>query len=225
MKNKSISIMIVAIILGMGMSACGGGQAELTPTMAPQEIQTMAVATFSSGLTQTALAAPTDTPAPTSTVTPLVIATLANVTPFGTNPAAAVPTAGCYSMSYVSDVSIPDNTAMKAGETFTKTWKIRNNGTCAWDAGFKFAFTGGDAMSGETYSLPKSVPANTDIDVSINMTAPNTTGTIRGNWRMSTAAGQFFGDEVYLVIVVGGAATTSTPSETPAETPAETPTP
>ena len=219
MKNKSISIMITTIILGMGINACGGGEAELTPTMAPQEIQTMAVATFSSGLTQTALAAPTDTPTPTSTVTPLVIATLANVTPFGTSLVAVIPTAGCYSMSYVNDVSIPDNTTMKAGETFTKTWKIRNSGTCAWDAGFKFAFTGGDAMSGATYSLPKSVPANTDIDVSVNMTAPSTAGTIRGNWRMSTAAGQFFGDEVYLVIVVGTAATTSTPPAAPTETP------
>ncbi|MDP1714345.1 MAG: NBR1-Ig-like domain-containing protein [Anaerolineales bacterium] len=217
MKIKTTALMTALMIAGLLVSACGGSDAEATPTMSPPEIQTMAVATFSSGLTQTALAAPTDTPTPTSTVTPLVIATLANVTPFGTSFVAAIPTAGCYSMSFVSDVSIPDDTVMTAGQTFTKTWKVKNSGTCAWDAGFKFAFTGGDAMSGATYTLPQSVPANTAIDVSVNMTAPSTTGTIRGNWRMSSATGQFFGDEVYLVIIVGGgtAAPTSTPSATP----------
>jgi len=84
MKMKTAALMTALMITGLLISACGGSDAEATPTMAAQEIQTMAVATFSSGLTQTALAAPTDTPTPTSTVTPLVIATLANVTPFGT---------------------------------------------------------------------------------------------------------------------------------------------
>lgn len=131
MKMKTTALMTALMIAGLLISACGGSDAEATPTMAAQEIQTMAVATFSSGLTQTALAAPTDTLTPTSTVTPLVIATLANVTPFGTSFVAPKPTAGCYSMSYVNDVSIPDNTPMTPGQTFTKTWKIKNNGTCA----------------------------------------------------------------------------------------------
>ncbi|MBK8421542.1 NBR1-Ig-like domain-containing protein [Candidatus Villigracilis saccharophilus] len=82
---------------------------------------------------------------------------------------------------------------------------MRNSGTCAWDAGFKFAFIGGDAMSGTTYALPQNVPANTEFDISINMTAPSKTGAIRGKWRISTAAGQYFGDEVYVLIPVGGA--------------------
>src|SRR3990172_12179714 len=216
MKMKTTALMTALMIAGLFISACGGGDADATPTMAAQEIKTMAVATFSSGLTQTALAAPTDTPTPTSTVTPLVIATLANVTPLGTSFVTPKPTAGCYSMSYVNDVSIPDNTPMTPGQTFTKTWKIKNSGTCAWDTGFNFAFTGGDAMSGATHTLPQSVPANTEIDCPVNMTAPSTAGAIRGNWRMSTATGQFFGDEVYLVIIVGGgAATPSTPSATP----------
>jgi hypothetical protein len=80
-------------------------------------------------------------------------------------------------------------------------------------------------MGGATYILPQSVPANSQIDISVAMTAPSKTGSIRGNWRMSTVAGQFFGDEVYLVIFVGGtntgvpAAETSTPGPTATETP------
>ena len=197
--------MTALITLGLFSNACAGSNAEATPTLSVEAVQTMAVATFSGGLTQTAIAAPTNTFLPTSTPPPsLSIATLANVTPFGTGIINANPVTACYGLAYVNDVTIPDNTPMTPGQAFTKTWKVRNSGTCAWDAGFKFAFTSGDAMSGVTYTLPQSVPANTQIDIPIAMTAPNKTGSIKGSWRMSNAAGQSFGDEVYLVILVGG---------------------
>jgi hypothetical protein len=54
------------------------------------------------------------------------------------------------------------------------------------------------------------------------LTAPSTTGTFRGNWRMTNAAGTYFGDEVYVLIVVSGTASTSTPTMT--ITPTITPT-
>jgi hypothetical protein len=66
-------------------------------------------------------------------------------------------------------------------------------------------------MGGTTYTVPSSIAAGVVTDISVAMTAPNKTGTIRGNWRMSTASGQFFGDEVYVQVVIGGgAAATST---------------
>jgi hypothetical protein len=112
---------------------------------------------------------------------------------------------------------------------------VKNTGSCTWDAGFKFAFTGGDAMGGTTYTLPSAVVAGAVTDLSVAMTAPSKTGTIRGNWRMSTAGGQFFGDEVYVQVVVGGGggatstntsvAATSTTAPTATETATATPTP
>jgi hypothetical protein len=234
---KAKTIILTTIVLSLLMSGCGGSDAEATPTLSVEAIQTYAVAVFSGGLTQTALAAPTNTPTPPSTATPLLpLATPANLQPFVTI-TSVKPTSSCYMLTYLNDVTIPDNTPMKPGQTFTKTWKVKNSGSCAWDAGFKFAFTGGDAMSGATYTLPQSVPVNTEVDISVAMIAPSGAGTIRGNWRMSTAGGQFFGDEVYLVILAGGTAgsagtatNTSEPGvETdtpePTETPTETPIP
>lgn len=210
MKQKAIYILLTSVLL---LAACGGGESDATPTLGPEEIQTQAVETFSAVLTQTALAAPTRTPFPTLTAS-------ATFAPFTTSTAGTLPvvsqptiaaTASCYQLRFVSDVSIPDNTQMAPGQTFTKTWKVRNTGSCAWEAGFKFAFTGGDAMSGTTYTLPSAVAAGAELDISIAMVAPtNKTGAVRGNWRMSTAGGQFFGDEVYVIIVVGGATLTST---------------
>lgn len=212
-----LSVQTLMMIGALLLSACGATPADLTPTLAvnPDEIRTQAVGTFSSDLTATALAAPTNTPMPTSTVAPTIAApaTSTGGVVFGSPVAPA--TASCYGLSFVSDVSIPDNTPVTAGQSFTKTWKVKNSGTCAWDAGFKFAFTGGDAMGGTTYTVPASVAGGAVTDISVAMTAPNKTGTIRGNWRMSTASGQFFGDEVYVQVVIGGgsaATNTSSPA-------------
>ena len=206
-----IQIMMVGAIL---LSACGATPADLTPTVTvnPDEIRTQAVGTFAAGLTLTAFAAPTNTPA--ATITPLATFTVGPTTAggiaIGTAPVGA--TASSYGLSFVSDVTIPDNTPVTAGQAFTKTWKVKNAGSCAWDAGFKFAFTGGEQMGGTSYTLPSAVAAGAVTDISVPMTAPSKTGTLRGNWRMSTAAGQFFGDEVYVQVVVGGgAAATNTP--------------
>jgi hypothetical protein len=211
-------------ILMMGallLSACGAAAPELTPTVTvnPDEIRTQAVGTFAADLTLTALVAPTNTPA--ATVTPLATFTVGPTSTggvaLGTQPVAGG-TASCYGMAFVSDVTIPDNTPMTAGQAFTKTWKVKNQGSCAWDAGFKFAFTGGDAMGGSTYTVPSAVAAGAVVDISVPMTAPNKTGTIRGNWRMSTASGQFFGDEVYVQITIGGASAPTNTGAAPAAT-------
>ncbi len=236
MKVRLIILTLCALLI----ASCGGGGAEgtETPTLSADEIQTLAIQTFSAALTQTALAAPTETLFPTLTAS-ATFAPIATITggAGGTIPTAAS-TTSCYRLAFVSDVTIPDNTAMTPGQTFTKTWKVSNTGSCAWDAGFKFSLVSGEAMSGVTFTLPTSVPANGIIDISIPMIAPtNKTGTLRGDWRMSTAAGAAFGEIVYVQIVVGGstgtatigtatntgAAATSTPSLTATVTPAVTP--
>lgn len=240
MKNRTSLALTSLLALAILLSACGGEDPASTPTLSAAAIQTNAVATFSNGLTLTALFAPAATGTPPGTPTPfpaLSSPTLSNLTPFSAGSGSS-PTASCYRMTFVADMTIPDNTSMTPGQAFTKTWKIRNNGACVWDAGFKFAFTSGDSMSGAGYTLPQSVPANTETTVSVDMIAPNKTGTIKGNWRMSTAAGAFFGEEVYVQIVVGGstgtpatatrtsapAATTAVPSPTMTGTATETPT-
>src|SRR5258706_5845719 len=213
MKQKIFYMAMVGVVL---LTACGGNSATATPTVDPNSIQTQAVQTFSPALTKTAFAAPTNTPFPTLTAS-------ATFAPFNSSAstlpavtqAASVPTKSCYSMAFVSDVTIPDNTAVTPGQTFTKTWKVTISGSCPWDAGFKFAFTGGDAMGGVTYTIPSTVAVNATVNLSVAMTAPtNKTGKVQGNWRMSTTGGQFFGDEIYVIVVVGGSTQAPTATAT-----------
>jgi hypothetical protein len=109
---------------------------------------------------------------------------------------------------------------MVPGQTFTKTWLVRNSGTCPWAAGFKFAFTSGNAMGGTTLVLDKAVSPGAQTNLSIAMTAPALTGSVRGNWRMSTLTGVFFGDEEYIIITLSGTATATATPAAPTATPA-----
>jgi hypothetical protein len=49
---------------------------------------------------------------------------------------AQIPTStpeGCTDIAaFVADVTIPDNTVMAPNQPFTKTWRLRNDGTCTW---------------------------------------------------------------------------------------------
>ncbi|HEX7620721.1 MAG TPA: NBR1-Ig-like domain-containing protein, partial [Anaerolineales bacterium] len=94
-----------------------------------------------------------------------------------------------------------------------------------WDTGFKFVFISGDSMGGVPLVLDKAVIPGAELELSISMTAPNKTGPLTGHWRMSTASGTLFGDDVFVAILLGNA--TSTPSSTAitAPTPTDTPTP
>jgi hypothetical protein len=205
--DKWIVLIILAVMGSLGMSACGTSKSEATPTIDVNAVQTSVISTFAAGVTQTAFSLPTNTPTSTPTSTPTAMAT---ITPGRTSSGPLPTVVSCYGLVLVADVTIPDKTAMAPGQAFTKTWRVKNSGTCAWDAGFKFIFTGGDAMGGTTQVLSQSVAPGSQIDISIPMTAPTKTGTVTGYWKMSTTSGSFFNNDVFVMIIVGAAGPTST---------------
>jgi hypothetical protein len=241
MQNKTIRIAIVLILGAFVLGACGPAAEKATPTptqLSVAEISTAAAQTVIAQLTQSA---PTITPTPLFTNTPLTTAT---ATPTRLTATQAIPTsASCASYTFVSDVTIPDGTQMPANTTFTKTWRVKNSGTCAWTTNFKLIFSFGEAMGGQTVALANSVPTGQTADISVNLTVPSKTGKLTGAWTLVDDKGQHFGAILTVVINVGavsptatGSATvaptkTNTPIEvstatsTPTETPSETPVP
>ena len=231
MKKHLLIIVGFILISSLGVGACSSKTENSTPTLSNEQVQTQAVATFASGLTQTALALPTGTQTPTSTSTP----TETN-TPFPTQATgtSVLPTDSCYSLTFLTDVTIPDNTVMKPGEQFTKTWRVQNTGSCIWEAGFKLVYSGGNSLGAATLILTNPVSPGTTTNLSVFMTAPAKAGSYQSNWRMSNKAGAYFGDEMYAVIKVAESSGTVTPSSgtsvptltsTPEEIQTETATP
>ncbi len=90
--------------------------------------------------------------------------------------------------------TIPDGTVMAPGQTFTKTWTLKNEGSCPWSTDFSVVFVSGVAM-GAPASQPLSgtVAPGQSVQVSMTLQAPSTEGTYRGTFRLRNASGAIFG--------------------------------
>ena len=100
----------------------------------------------------------------------------------------------CIDRAVMIDETIPDGTQMNPGETFTKTWRFRNNGTCTWTTQYSLSMNSGHDLENEGYpNLQSSVAPGGEIEVSVNMTAPQTPGTYESHWVLNNAAGKSFG--------------------------------
>jgi len=196
MRSRSKALLAILLTASLiSLASCN-----FPPPVSPQEQQgTAAAETVSAELTQIGRVSPTlpstNTPVPpAATDTPLVTST-------------PVPSATAVcddSSQFISDVTIPDNTAMKPGESFTKTWRLRNSGNCDWTTAFDAVFTDGSSMGGPAAQpLAGIVPANGTVDISMNLTAPSTNGVFRGNYRMRNAQDELFGTLFYVQIIVG----------------------
>lgn len=202
---KNIKALLIVVSLMFLLGACS-----------PKEELTLNEATMSAlytSVVQTLAISPpvpTATPTPTleATVTPTPSATQGLVTPTATRYVATV--SACDNAVWVSDVTIPDNTVMTPGQKFTKTWSIKNAGTCNWTTGYKLVFLSGNAMSGVSTALTTAVDAGHADNVSLALVAPITKGTYTGYWIMQNAAGQTFGQQVYVSIVVSTSMTATT---------------
>lgn len=103
----------------------------------------------------------------------------------------------CNQARFVKDVSIPDGKVFPPDKNFAKTWRLRNTGSCAWTSGYKIIFDGGDAMGGasEVPVTGGTVNPGEEVDVSVNLTAPSSGGTYRGNWKLKDPSDVVFGVE------------------------------
>lgn len=220
--KQTKNILLVLTIGALVLSACNMNSASPTPTQESIEaVYTAAAATLAVQLTSTAAAQPSATTTPTVTPTGTVTPTATKGTPAPSGGGVVAPPAsggggavGCNNAAYVSDVTVPDGTQMTPGQTFTKTWRIQNTGSCAWNTNFKVTFVSGDQMGGSATAITESVNAGASIDVSVNLTAPSTPKSYTGYWRMSTDGGQAFGMSFYVQISVGGTPGTAGPTAT-----------
>ncbi len=160
------------------------------------------------------------------------------VTPTGTQPTTTpsktpgpvtvtVAPSSCDKAQFVADVNVPDGTVFAPGATFTKTWRLKNVGTCPWTTAYQLVFFSGEQMgAAASAAFPQNVPVGQTVNISINMTAPMAAGSYRGYWMFKNANGTSFGIGAqgnkpwWVDIKVSGPTVTpGGPSKTPTATP------
>jgi hypothetical protein len=92
------------------------------------------------------------------------------------------------------DVTIADDTHVLPGQAFSKTWRLVNDGMCPWTQEYAVVYFSGSQMSAKAQNnLLEEVQPGNNIDVSLDMIAPEEPGVYQGNWKLSNANGELFG--------------------------------
>ena len=190
--RKFLSLLLLAALVGCNMPR---NQSSPTPNV------TQAYETVAARLTEAAMltpvateapaptAAPSNTPAPSATpgsnATPLALPSPTPTTKACDQAAPGLPNI---------DVTIPDDTKMQPGQTFTKTWRLQNTGSCAWSKDYSIAVFSGEPMNAPSAILiGQKVEPGESVEISANLVAPSKAGTYTSNWKLRNAAGTWFG--------------------------------
>jgi len=97
-------------------------------------------------------------------------------------------------VEFVTDVTVEDGADFEPGDHFTKTWRLRNAGSCTWTSSYDLVFSHGDAMSGPAaMALPAVVEPGHTLDLSVNLIAPDAEGGYQGYWLLRNGDGALFG--------------------------------
>lgn len=224
MKLPFVHCLFLILLIPLFFSSCNLPRGEPAST---EMSVTQAYETIQARLTQSAQPALLTTPSPSPTPgaqasptglsTPVASPTLAATVPVST----ATPRVACDQAAAGSpiDVTIPDDTLLQPGQSFTKIWRLQNVGSCTWNRSYAVAFFSGDQMGAPaSVALAGDVAPGQSVDISVDLVAPTKAGKYQGNWKLRNAANVLFGigpgaaAPFWVRIVV---ALTSTPTSTP----------
>ncbi|TLN18091.1 hypothetical protein FDZ74_07125, partial [bacterium] len=188
--SKRLALLSILLVLTLSLGSCNLPRATEAPT-GPDQLNTLAAQTVVA-LSTTVASAKTQSPATqapgqaSATPSPLETATLAS---------SATTATPCDRVEFVRDVNYPDDTAVQPGESFTKTWELKNTGSCTWTSGYAVVFTEGESMgaAAATQLTSGSVAPQQVVQVSITLKAPNKAGSFQANFKLRNAAGVVFG--------------------------------
>lgn len=198
MRPSSFRFFLLLILIVGAASGCNL-PAEDVESATPDV--TMAYQTVEARLTQNAALTPeaSATLAPTATTQLMSSPTAGTPLPTPSRPPAIQPTQPVSICDQASpgvpiDVTIPDDTRMTPGQSFTKTWRLVNTGTCPWTTEYSLALFSGEPMGAPAnIRLPKAVAPGETVDISVDLIAPAAAGSYQGNWKLRNAQSAWFG--------------------------------
>merc|ERR1719265_2633821 len=104
---------------------------------------------------------------------------------------------------FIADVTLPDGTVVEAGSKVTKIWKLHNHGSKDWSEGTQLLHVGGDTLL-ETAEpvIVDAAGANAEIDVAVDLVAPEKPGRYISCFRLAGPRGMRFGQRIWVTLVV-----------------------
>jgi len=144
MKRILYALAVIALAILVGCGPAGS-----TATIEPGIYYTQAAQTIEADLTRVAARTPSPVPA---TSTPTTTPTSAPTLPPPVSGPSQTPNP-CNQAMFIYDVTVPDGTIMSPNQRFTKTWLLKNIGTCTWTSGYHLVYISGNPMGGSTSPL------------------------------------------------------------------------
>lgn len=114
-----------------------------------------------------------------------------------TNPADCV-----NDLTFLEDLTVPDNMFATFGLALDKQWLVENSGTCHWNSGYRLRNIGGAALGAPEEIALYPARAGTQAPLRILFTAPFSEGVYESAWQAIDANGNPFGDPIYIRIAV-----------------------
>ena len=177
-------MLTLSFVLSIILSACGNAISEEDLAMA----STAAVQTVEARFTQMA----ESTPIPETSENQEASTPTLTATPTET-PIPEVAPEGCLVATYIGE-TVPDGTILATGQYFTKSWAIRNDGSCTWHKGYKLIYWGGDILGGSAeYEFFEDIAPGDTMNFPIQLLAPDTPGNYGGEWKIKSPSGWIFG--------------------------------
>jgi len=191
MKHIKQLLFISFALSALLLSACNLPTTEDAPETGATTVALTANAVFTQAAETAALPVPSATTALEATLAP----TFTPLPPTAPPPTATKTPIPCNRASFVKDVTYPDGAKVAAGSAFTKTWRIKNNGSCTWNSSYVLLFDSGEQMNAPATSPITSgtVAPGETVDISVNLTAPSSPGSYQGNFKLRSADNIVFG--------------------------------
>ncbi len=96
--------------------------------------------------------------------------------------------------TFLQDLAIADNTPLAPSEPFSKSWRLRNDGSCVWDESYSLTFIGGERMdAARSVPLLHTVLPGGTVDLAVDMVAPAEPGSYQSFWKLQDTQGNLFG--------------------------------
>lgn len=168
---------LFAVLLSLIFAQACAPQPTSTPFRPPTQILPTQILT-------TITPIPTNTPIPTLTITPTMTGPCTN------------------GLTFIEDLTIPDDTTVSAGSSMNKQWLVSNSGTCNWDSTYRLKWIGGEMFGAADEQALFPARAGTQATLRILFTAPTVEGIYESAWQAYGPDGNVFGDAVFITVNV-----------------------